>query len=449
MIVPVIYPGSSGYHNRYGYRPSRHRYGQRHCCEGVVPRTFPPLRTVLTWLFALGVIAAIGVTFWLTRNIPFGTNCGNTHRGLLGVLIVIVVGGIVMPLYYKHVLHDLIRKDIRRQHEAMNDPNYDPYSSTNSGNRKRKSVLASERFRFALKLSTVVLLVVIGLGYYYLWSPENRCEDPELWIVRGWFFALLVVAVVVMGFMLASMFRAVKERHLLNTARYKLDQPDRDTPLNDLEANGQPVAQAAPAKTIPSPSSSIPAASSSEAGPSSAAATPHLAPPKYPGSPDPSHRDKLAQVEEEMYQRHSLDRQKLAQIEEQMLQRHSLDRHKLAQIEEQMQQRHPMDRHSMDRYKLAQLEEREKLGRQSMDRHKLAQMEEQKKLDRQSMDRHKLAKMEEQKKLDRQSMDRHKLAQMEENMAEQMQQQQQHQRHQFQAEHTQAPYGASGTGPYC
>jgi hypothetical protein len=151
----------------------------------------------------------IGVTFWLTRNIPFGQNCGNTHRALLGVLIVIVVGGIVMPLYYKHVQHSLVRKDMRR------DPNLDPntpfYSFYIKDNKiVDRSVLASKRFSISLKLSTVILLIVVGFGYYYLWSEENRCVDPELWIVKGWFFALLLVAIAVVAFMLAAMFRAGK-----------------------------------------------------------------------------------------------------------------------------------------------------------------------------------------------------------------------------------------------
>jgi len=34
--------------------------------------------------------------------------------------------------------------------------------------------------------------------------------DPELWIVKGWFFALLLVAIAVVAFMLAAMFRAGK-----------------------------------------------------------------------------------------------------------------------------------------------------------------------------------------------------------------------------------------------
>lgn len=157
----------------------------------------------------------------MTRNIPFGANCGNAHRALLAVLIVIVLGGIVMPLYYKHVQRDLVRKDLRRQTLAAMDADTPFEMAYITNNRKRKrSVMASERFKFALKLCTFILLLVVGFGYYYLWSKENRCADPELWIVKGWFIGLLFVAVIVTAFMLSAMFRAGNKKLLASKAMF-------------------------------------------------------------------------------------------------------------------------------------------------------------------------------------------------------------------------------------
>ncbi|KAF9436697.1 hypothetical protein BGZ76_003233 [Entomortierella beljakovae] len=219
-IVPIIIP--TGVNRdldtpRIAHR--KHHKHDRECCS-----TYPKAKTMFVWLFALLVIAALGFTLWLTRNIPFGTNCGNTHRALLGVLIAIVLGGIVMPLYYKYIKRDIVAKNLAREKSAMADSLTPFDAEVIRKNRKKKtSVLASDRFKFVLKLATFLLIVIVALGYYYLWSVENRCVDPNLWIVKGWFIALLGLAVIVMAFMLAAMYHAVKERYRLNTARYELD----------------------------------------------------------------------------------------------------------------------------------------------------------------------------------------------------------------------------------
>ncbi|KAF9932551.1 hypothetical protein BGZ65_004432 [Modicella reniformis] len=214
----------------------------------------------------------VGVTFWLTRNIPFGTNCGNAHRALLAVLIVIVVGGVVMPLYYKHVQRDLVRKDLRRHEQEDTDGTSSFESPYITRNRTRKrSVLASARFSVALKLAAFILALVVGLGYYYLWSKENRCTDTDLWIVKGWFIALLLVAVLVTAFMLSAMFRAVKERHRLNTQRYQIERSATNE-LDDLESSKrrsvpEPTLSSAPASPPPVYMYSKPQESSSHSTP--------------------------------------------------------------------------------------------------------------------------------------------------------------------------------------
>ncbi|KAI7828610.1 hypothetical protein BC939DRAFT_61477 [Gamsiella multidivaricata] len=166
-----------------------------------------------------------------------------------------------MPLYYKYVQLDLIKKDLRQQHQALLDATTPFDSSIIKRNRKPKtSVLASKRFSLALKVTTFILILVVALGYYYLWSKENRCLDPNLWIVKGWFIALLVVAVVVTALMFAAMYRAVKERRLLNTARYEADEDDVP---NSQVINMDPR----------------------EATPSQEPLSPTNPPPVYPGSP--------------------------------------------------------------------------------------------------------------------------------------------------------------------
>ncbi|KAF9949128.1 hypothetical protein BGZ72_009020 [Mortierella alpina] len=157
----------------------------------------------------------LGVTIWLTNSIPFGTNCGNAHRSLLAVLLVVVVGGVLMPLYYKYVQRDTRQKDLRkRQEDETLLPAHDAQRKM-----RKSSVLASKRFSFALKIMTLILLILVVVGFYYLWGRDNHCTDPKLWIVKAWFFALLAVAIIVTSVMIAAMVRAAGDKKLSRTSR--------------------------------------------------------------------------------------------------------------------------------------------------------------------------------------------------------------------------------------
>ncbi|KAF9567494.1 hypothetical protein EC968_003218 [Mortierella alpina] len=167
----------------------------------------------------------LGVTLWLTHSIPFGTNCGNAHRSLVAVLLVVVVGGVFMPLYYKFVQRDVCQKDLcRRSEDEVLLPVHDVLR-----NYQKSSVLASKRFSFALKIMTLVLFILVVVGFYYLWGRDNHCTDPKLWIVKAWFIALLALSIIVTSIMIAAMVRAA----IVPT---KLPSPPFDT------ATGQPPA---------------------------------------------------------------------------------------------------------------------------------------------------------------------------------------------------------------
>ncbi|KAF8938372.1 hypothetical protein BGZ58_001048 [Dissophora ornata] len=227
-MMKILLPSSSVLHSDSNERRTVfcQRRDRLKCMQRYERCPFPSLRVVLVWLFTLAVIAAIGVTLWLTRNIPFGAHCGNAHRALLGVLIVIVIGGICMPVYYKYIQDDLVVKEWHQKHQALMDARSRQELSIISRNRERKrSVVASKRFSLALKVSTLILILVVALGYYYLWGEENQCMDETLWIVKGWFIALLAVAIAVTALMLSAMFRAVKEKRLLKT-RNNLDEDE-------------------------------------------------------------------------------------------------------------------------------------------------------------------------------------------------------------------------------
>lgn len=145
------------------------------------------------------------VTLAITRTIPFGGNCGNAHRALLGIGVVIVLAGVAMPIYYKYLQNDLIRKDMER----FDNGQLLMYHEEEAGvRRKPRSVLASNRFAATLFLMSFIMMLFVVLGWYYLWSTENRCSDPKLWAVKGWFIVFLVPTACVIFFMLVSMFKA-------------------------------------------------------------------------------------------------------------------------------------------------------------------------------------------------------------------------------------------------
>ncbi|KAF9114022.1 hypothetical protein BGX27_000288 [Mortierella sp. AM989] len=243
-MVPVIYPSGLATGNHVnGKRSQQSKKTKSHKAKvskfkSSSKLSCPSFKTALIWFFAVVVLAALGVTVWLTRNIPFGTNCGNTHRALLGILIAIVIGGILMPLYYKYIKRDLIEKDLYSQLRAIANSTTSFDIEVITENKKHKlSALASGRFRLALKVATFILIVLVALGYYYLWSEENRCEDPSLWIVKGWFIALLGVAIMALTFTLSAMFLASMKRRKLKAARDNLDL---------ASINNQSVASASP-----------------------------------------------------------------------------------------------------------------------------------------------------------------------------------------------------------
>lgn len=125
---------------------------------------------------------------------------------MLAVLLVVVLGGVFMPLYYKYVQRDVRQKDVFRpwENETLL-PIHDVLR-----NYRKSSVLASKRFSFALKIMTLLLFVLVVVGFYYLWGRDNHCADPKLWIVKAWFIALLVVTIIVTSIMIAAMVRAGK-----------------------------------------------------------------------------------------------------------------------------------------------------------------------------------------------------------------------------------------------
>ena len=147
------------------------------------------------------------VTLAITKSIPFGGNCGNAHRALLGIGIVIVLAGVAMPIYYKYLQNDLIRKDMERLENGQLLMFNEEEAAVQ---RKPRSVLASNRFAAALFLMSFILMLFMVLGWYYLWSRENRCTDPKLWAVKGWFIVFLAPTACIVFFLLASMFKASK-----------------------------------------------------------------------------------------------------------------------------------------------------------------------------------------------------------------------------------------------
>ncbi|KAF9408168.1 hypothetical protein BGZ94_002424 [Podila epigama] len=194
-------------------------------------------RIFFSILMTIGIIAALGVTAWLTMQIPFGGNCGNTHRSLMGALIAIVLMGMCLPLYYRYLQKDLIKKEIKRQKRLAaegdvekglinsEEPGFFYYYDTNAKTEKqkqklkKKSVLSTKRFGVALDITGLFLIIIVAMGYYFLWSPENRCTDPKVWVVKAWFFVLLAVAVAVLMLMVGIVFRARKERKILKLAQ--------------------------------------------------------------------------------------------------------------------------------------------------------------------------------------------------------------------------------------
>ncbi|KAF9204343.1 Methyltransferase-like protein 21A [Haplosporangium sp. Z 27] len=132
-----------------------------------------------------------------------------------------------MPCYYKYIQRSLIDKESSWQLQMIDTRK--SLFDTKLSSRHKKSVLASNRFRYALMVATVILMVVVVLGYYYLWDKENLCMDPSLWIVKGWFIALLLVALIVLGLSITATFRAVRERRKLNT--YRDDPNDLDVEI--------------------------------------------------------------------------------------------------------------------------------------------------------------------------------------------------------------------------
>ncbi|CAO3567679.1 unnamed protein product [Mortierella alpina] len=130
-----------------------------------------------------------------------------------------------MPLYYKYVQRDVRQKDSCRQWE---DESLLPVHDAQLKKRK-SSVLASKRFSFALKIMTLVLFILVVVGFYYLWGRDNHCTDPKLWIVKAWFIALLVVTALVSSIMIAAMVRAAKDKKLLRASSTKSSAIEMDT----------------------------------------------------------------------------------------------------------------------------------------------------------------------------------------------------------------------------
>ncbi|KAG0038241.1 hypothetical protein BGZ83_003179, partial [Gryganskiella cystojenkinii] len=216
-----------GPHNRYpdgddrrGRQQQKQQQQQKnvsHKHRHMSATTYKRVKFVLAWLLAIAVIAALVVTFIITRSIPFGTNCGNTHRALLGITVVIVLGGVAMPIYYKYLQRDLIRKDL----EKLEKGELYVFDDPDLGLAKPRSVLASDRFSVVLLLTSFFLVAFVALGWYYLWSSENRCQDPKLWVVKGWFIALLIPTILVIFFMLVAMTKAMSEKKVLRKLAQK------------------------------------------------------------------------------------------------------------------------------------------------------------------------------------------------------------------------------------
>lgn len=200
------------------------------------------------------------MTLYLSLQIPFGTNCGNTHRGLMGVLFTIVLVGMCLPIYYHYLERDLVKKEHKRQQKIAKsggdpekglltgeqEPNFFYYYNENAKHNKlkKKSVMASSRFLVALSVVGWTLTVIVVLGWYYLWSDENHCTDSRLWIVKGWFIVLLVLTLGVIMWMIGAMFRKRKEREILKhaqEARAKGDcllPKDHNIPVSDQKCEG-------------------------------------------------------------------------------------------------------------------------------------------------------------------------------------------------------------------
>ncbi|KAG0345830.1 hypothetical protein BG004_002996 [Podila humilis] len=190
---------------------------------------------------------SLGGTLWLTLQIPFGTNCGNTHRGLMGVVLAVIVVGMCLPLYYHYIEKDLVKKEFSRQQKLASQgdleqqqqllqPNIFYYYDEKHKNKlKKKSVLASKRFAIALFVTGFILQIIVVLGYYYLWSDHNHCTDSRQWVVKGWFIALLIVTVAVIVCMIGVMFRSRRERKILNRMREREDDNGRHTSDMDID----------------------------------------------------------------------------------------------------------------------------------------------------------------------------------------------------------------------
>ncbi|KAF9216745.1 hypothetical protein BGZ59_008247 [Podila verticillata] len=226
---------------------------------------------------------ALGVTVYLTLQIPFGTNCGNTHRGLMGVLFAIVLVGMCLPIYYHYIERDLVKKEHKRQQmlaegggdpekgllTGEQEPNFFYYYNEDAKHNKlkKKSVMASSRFLVALSAVGWILMVIVALGWYYLWSEENHCTDSRLWIVKGWFIVLLILTLGVIMWMIGAMFRKRKEREILKLAqearaeRGNLLAKDHNIPVSDQKSEAveaKPVVTpSAPPQPSPSPTQLI------------------------------------------------------------------------------------------------------------------------------------------------------------------------------------------------
>ncbi|KAF9937390.1 hypothetical protein BGZ67_001335 [Mortierella alpina] len=146
-----------------------------------------------------------------------------------------------MPLYYKYVQRDVRQKDSRWEAESLL-PIHDVLR-----NYRKSSVLASKRFSLALKIMTLVLLILVVVGFYYLWGRDNHCTDSKMWIVKAWYIALLVVAIIVTAIMIAAMVRAAKDKKLLRASNAK-------SSAIEMDATDQGSKSAIVPTKLPSPS---------------------------------------------------------------------------------------------------------------------------------------------------------------------------------------------------
>ncbi|KAF9338323.1 hypothetical protein BG006_005305 [Podila minutissima] len=275
-IYPVVdyypvYTSTQQVHG-LGYRQENIRFKppkkRRECCGFA-------LKTWFSFILVLLIIAAI----------PFGSNCGNTHRGLMGVLVAIVLVGMCLPFYYHYLEGDLVKKEHTRQKKIAADlekgmptteaPNFFYYYDENTKHKnklKKKSVMASNRFLIALSITGFILQVIVVLGCYYLWSDQNHCTDSRLWIVKGWFIVLLVVTLGVIMWMIGAMFRARKERDILKLANEaRINGPQKKDPLLITQNEGMPFGdqksegiEDLPAKPITAPSAPSPQPNSTQ-----------------------------------------------------------------------------------------------------------------------------------------------------------------------------------------